>query len=208
MARVRSQDYDAVKQSILDCAAALFARKGFASTSIKEISEAAGFTKAGVYHYFESKNELLRTILIDHLEVVSEIIDTALNTSESPRSKFITCMRLLINCYIRPGSRDQHTVLMRELDSLSAKDREFIIATERRMIRLIEKLLKSIHPKLEEQQDFARPLAMFFFGMINWTDTWYSEKGLLNPDELATLAGEFFLNGLEHTKYSDVPTRR
>lgn len=204
MARTRSQDYDSIKQSILDCAAKLFATKGFARTSINEIAEAAGLSKAGVYHYFDSKSEILRAMLTEHLEAVTDIVDMALNTSEAPRSKFITFTRLLIESYSRPATRHRHTVLMRDMDSLPAKDREFVVTTERRIVRAIERLLQSIHPQLEKHQYFARPLTMLYFGMINWTDNWYSEKGRLAPTELATLAAELFLNGLEHAEYSAI----
>ena len=96
MARTRSQGYDSAKQTILDNAAKLFATKGFASTSINEIAESANLSKAGVYHYFDSKSEILRTMLTEHLETVTEIVDTALNTSEPPKAKFITFTRLLV----------------------------------------------------------------------------------------------------------------
>jgi AcrR family transcriptional regulator len=209
MARTRSQDYDSVKQSILDCAAKLFATKSFASTSINEIAEAAGLSKAGVYHYFDSKSEILRAMLTEHLEAVTEIVDTVLNTSEPPRSKFISFTRLLVENYSRPASRNQHAVLMsRDMDSLPARDRELVVTTERRIVRAIDRLLQSIHPQLEKHQDFTRPLTMLYFGMINWTDNWYSEKGRLAPADLAALAAEFFLNGLSHTDYSAIHTRR
>ena len=209
MTRTRSQDYDAIKQSILDGGAKLFATKGFASTSINEIAESAGLSKAGVYHYFDSKSEILRTMLTEHLEAMTEIVDTALNTSEPPRSKFITFTRLLIESYTRPATRYQHTVLMsRDMDLLPAKDREFVITTERRIVRAIDRLLQSIDPNLEKHQQFTRPLTMLYFGMINWTDNWYSEKGQLAPAELAALAGELFLNGLSHMGYSAIRARR
>jgi TetR/AcrR family transcriptional regulator len=207
MARVRSQDYHSIKQSIIDCAAHLFAMKGFSRTSINEVAEAAGLSKAGVYHYFDSKSEILRAMLTEHLEAVTEIVDTALNTSEPPRSKFITFTRLMIENYTRPASRNQHVVLMCDMDSLPAKDREFVLATERRVVRAIERLLQSIHPQLEQHRDLARPLTMLFFGMINWTDNWYSEKGRMAPAELALLAAELFLNGLEQTDYSTIFAR-
>jgi AcrR family transcriptional regulator len=208
MARTRSQDYDSVKQSILDCAAKLFATKGFASTSINEIAEASGLSKAGVYHYFDSKSEILGTMLTEHLETFTEIVDTALNTSESPRSKFLTFTRLLIDNYSRPATRNQHAVLMsRDMDSLPSKDREFVATTERRIVRATDRLLQNIHPQLEKHPDFTRPLTMLYFGMINWTDHWYSEKGRLAPAELAALVAELFLYGLAHTDYSAIHTR-
>lgn len=208
MARTRSQGYDSVKQTILDSAAKLFATKGFASTSINEIADAAGLSKAGVYHYFDSKSEILRAMLTEHLETVTEIVDTALNTSEPPRQKFMTFTRLLVENYTRASSRNQHVVLMSEIDSLPARDREFVVATERRIIRAIERLLESLHPRLGEHQSLIRPLTMLFFGMINWTDNWYSEKGRLSPAELARLASALFLNGVEHTDYSEIEAPR
>jgi AcrR family transcriptional regulator len=207
MARVRSQDYDIIKQSIIDSAANLFATKGFAGTSITEVAEAAGLSKAGVYHYFESKSEILRTMLTEHLEAVTEIVDTALNTSEPPRAKFISFTRLIIENYTRPASRNQHIVLMSDLGTLAANDREFVVSTERRVVRAIQRLLQSIHPQLETHQHLAKPLTMLFFGMINWTDNWYSENGRMTPSELAMLAAHVFLNGLEHTDYSAIHTQ-
>ena len=198
MARTRSQDYDAVKQAILEHAAKLFADKGFASTSINEIAAASGLSKAGVYHYFDTKSEILRDMLTQHLEVVSDLVDTALNTSEPPRDKLLNFTRLLVENYTRPASRNQNAVLLSEIDSLAPKDREFVITTERRMVRSVERLLNGIQPQLEKHPDYARPLVMLFFGMINWTDHWYSEDGCLAPVELATLAVDLFLKGLDH----------
>jgi hypothetical protein len=83
-----------------------------------------------------------------------------------------------------------------------------VVATERRIVRAIDRLLPGIQPKLEKHPDFTRPLTMLYFGMINWTDNWYSEKGRLAPAELAALAAELFLNGLSHTDYSAIQTRR
>lgn len=198
MARGRSNEHDTVKQTILETAAKLFAVKGFASASMNEIADGAGISKAGVYHYFDSKTEILRVMLTEHLSAVSEIADEAFGSSEAPRAKFHTFTRLLIESYTRSTSRHQHAVLMRDIDFLSPKDREFIVSAERRIIRSVERLLQSIHPTLSERPYLKRPLAMLFFGMINWTDNWYSEKGHVSPEELATLAAELFLGGVEH----------
>lgn len=208
MARTRSQDYELVKQSILDCAAKLFAGKGFAGTSINDVAAASGLSKAGVYHYFDSKSEILSTMLTRHLEAVTEIVDTALNTSAPPRSKFVTLTRLLIEKYSLPESRNQHAVLMGDMDSLPAKDREFVVSTERRMVRAIDRLLQNINPELGKVKGVTRPLTMLYFGMINWTDNWYSDEGHLAPAELATLAAELFLNGLSRTDYSAIRKHR
>jgi hypothetical protein len=38
---------------------------------------------------------------------------------------------------------------------------------------------------------------MLFFGMINWTHTWYRQGGRARADEIAELAADIALRGLE-----------
>jgi AcrR family transcriptional regulator len=206
MARTRSQDYDSIKQAILLAAAKLFAERSFEATSITEISAAAGLSKAGIYHYFDSKTDILRTMLIEHLESVSEIVDTALNTSEAPREKFLRLTEALIENYTRPSSRSQHSVLVNDIGCLPPKDREFVVSAERRIIRATERLLQSLFPQLTEHAAFLQPITMLYFGMINWTDTWFSDKGRLTPRQLAALVAELILNGIAHTDYTALPS--
>ncbi|MBW2208934.1 MAG: helix-turn-helix transcriptional regulator, partial [Deltaproteobacteria bacterium] len=45
---------------LLEAATALFAQKGYAGTSVREIVERAGVTKPVLYYYFENKEGLFR----------------------------------------------------------------------------------------------------------------------------------------------------
>jgi len=47
-----------VDETILDAAAALFARHGFEQTSLKSLADAVGLSKAGLLHHFPSKDAL------------------------------------------------------------------------------------------------------------------------------------------------------
>jgi AcrR family transcriptional regulator len=47
-----------IDEGIVDRAAALFARRGFAKTSVQEIADAVGLSKAGLLHHFPSKDAL------------------------------------------------------------------------------------------------------------------------------------------------------
>ena len=51
------------RERILDAAADLFVEKGFAATSLREIAERVGVTKAALYYHFTSKDELLSALL-------------------------------------------------------------------------------------------------------------------------------------------------
>src|SRR6476620_7965343 len=67
--RLTSEEKKAqTRERLLDAASTVFARKGFAATSIDEIAEAAGVTKGAVYSNFDSKEHLVRTVLDERLE--------------------------------------------------------------------------------------------------------------------------------------------
>ena len=63
------------KQKIMDTALELFALEGFDVTSISNIASKAGISKGLLYNYFESKEDLIRTIIYKGLESMSRFID-------------------------------------------------------------------------------------------------------------------------------------
>lgn len=202
MARTRSQDYDAIKMTILDKAAELFAKKGFADTSIIEISEASGLSKSGIYHYFKSKHEVLNTMLSEHVEMVFDVVSAALQTSLDPVEQFETLTAMLLETYSR--SKNRHAVMMSDLDSLQERERERIVDLERRMVKFTEGVIERINPELLADPAFRRPAVMLFFGMINWTYTWYDQDRGVNPRQLAKMASSIFLSGLQSSRIGDI----
>jgi AcrR family transcriptional regulator len=60
MARQSKSEIDA---EIIDCAAGLFAHQGFERTSLQQIADALGYSKAGLLHYFPSKKRLYQAVV-------------------------------------------------------------------------------------------------------------------------------------------------
>ncbi|HUK12125.1 MAG TPA: TetR/AcrR family transcriptional regulator [Thermoanaerobaculaceae bacterium] len=54
-----------VREKLLAAATALFARKGYAATTVREIVEAAGVTKPALYYYFRSKEGIFLRMMED-----------------------------------------------------------------------------------------------------------------------------------------------
>jgi len=67
--RTRSEEK---RREIIDAAASLFAEQGYERTSMSAISERVGGSKATLYGYFESKEELLRAVLDDSVAQTTE----------------------------------------------------------------------------------------------------------------------------------------
>ena len=62
------------RQRILDVAAELFVEQGYDGTSLREIAERLGVTKAALYYHFASKDQILRALLAPGNEVIAELI--------------------------------------------------------------------------------------------------------------------------------------
>lgn len=60
MARQRKSEIDA---EIIDCAAGLFAHQGFERTSLQQVADALGYSKAGLLHYHPSKKALYQAVV-------------------------------------------------------------------------------------------------------------------------------------------------
>ncbi len=63
------------KKEILDTALELFAREGFYVTSISRIAEKAGISKGLLYNYFDSKEDLMRTIVFIGIDNLTKFVD-------------------------------------------------------------------------------------------------------------------------------------
>lgn len=113
MARPRAENYEERRQKILDTAATMFAEKGFDGTSIADIAQRCGVSKALLYHYYDSKDALLYDMLHSHCELLVGVANDALEREDQPQSQLQSLVRALMNLYI--DSRNKHIVLLNDL---------------------------------------------------------------------------------------------
>jgi len=77
------------RQRLLDTATELFAEKGYAGTSVREIVDRAGVSKPVLYYYFKSKEGLFYALLEWAANVQQEIINEIFSTSGTVLDRFI-----------------------------------------------------------------------------------------------------------------------
>lgn len=193
MARTRSVQYPENRQLILDRAAALFAERGFPSTSIAEVAKACDFSKAWLYHYYESKEAILYAMLREHIGELLRVSEQALTSSDDPVEQFRAYVKAAMAVYVR--SPHKHVVLMNDLAHLPPEQRAEIRGMERELVERVSRLLERLNPALAASPELRRPYAMMFFGMINWTYTWLRPEGPVSPERFADLAADLFLDG-------------
>ena len=77
------------RQRLLETATELFAEKGYAGTSVREIVDRAGVSKPVLYYYFKSKEGLFYAILEWAAEVQQKILNEIFATSGTALERFI-----------------------------------------------------------------------------------------------------------------------
>ena len=189
MARPQSPDYDKRRAAILDAAARLFAARGFSGASMADLAKSCGTSKSLVYHYFPGKEEVLHAVMTSHLDDLVAAAETATRAGGAEEK-----LRALTHAFLRlyVGAEDRHKVLLNELDNLPPARRAEIVARQRRIIATVAALIEELRPGAP-----AAAIAMLFFGMINWTHTWFRPDGTLTADALADLAVQLMLGGLQ-----------
>ena len=65
------------RDQIATVALTLFAEQGYAATSMREISEQLGITKAALYYHYSSKEEIVRELVHGMLDQVDQLVDWA-----------------------------------------------------------------------------------------------------------------------------------
>jgi AcrR family transcriptional regulator len=65
------------RERILAVASDLFTEQGYDGTSLREIADRMGFSKAALYYHFQSKDELLLALLEPFQELIREFVERA-----------------------------------------------------------------------------------------------------------------------------------
>ena len=194
MARTQALDYEDKRQKIKDVAASLIARNGFHNTSITDIAERCKTSKSRLYHYFDSKEQLLFELLREHANALCTLSDNELgDTSRPPEERLRNFAIALMRINVK--SRAKHAIILSELDRLPRKHRREISTTLRHPIEALYGTLGEINPNLRTNDAMKFSSAMMFMGMLNWSHTWFDQSGALTVEEFAGMACDTFLSG-------------
>jgi len=181
-------------QEIYLTAAQMFVERGFESTSLTDIADALKITKAGLYYYFESKQELLYRIVTLGLDSVkNEVLDPAREMENAEeRLKFI-----ILN-HARLAAEGNHAVIIisHEINALTFTQRETILKRRRDYFDFVRDTLIELE-KDEKLYDIDITTATFtLFGMILWLSRWFRPNGKLSVEKVSQDVCEMALKGL------------
>jgi len=177
-----------------DLASSLILERGYDNTPMSVIAKALGLTKAGVYHHFDSKEDLL--YLIHRRMIDRHLLPIIVRAEQQPDPEIR--LRTFLYEYALLMTRDPSArVLINEARRLSPERYEEIRVFWRRGYHLVRDTLATLQAQGICRPDINVSYAAFgALGMCLWTLYWfdYGRPGA-GPDVARTLSG-IFLSGV------------
>ena len=175
-------------------AAAIILQKGYDATSVSDIADALGITKAGLYHYIHGKTQLLFDIMqygLDELE--REVAKPAMKIGDAEQR-----LRFMIGMHARIVTRGHGavTILVDEARALTPAQNRQITRRKRKYFDFLRATLGEMKSEGKLRDVDITVAAFGLLGVINWVSRWYQPGGELNEKQISEQIIDISFNGL------------
>jgi AcrR family transcriptional regulator len=199
------------RQEILRTAARLFQQRGYDATSMNDVAAALKLSKGGLYHHFQSKDEILFEIMNHAMEITQERVINPVRGITDAQERLRALIRLHIEVVLSPRDREI-TVMLHENHPLPPPLRKRINARKKEYVHFLAGLIGEAQK--EAQREAQRPgakdvqhtrgasrvspraAAFALLGMINWIYQWYKPEGDLQAQNLIPQFTDLIFGGL------------
>ena len=186
---------DVRTREILDVAARLFAERGYAETTMRNICAAVGLTLGSLYYHVEGKEAVLVHIVTD---TGGAFVEDMRRLCEQDDVPVVDCAYAVARRWMSEvhRSRDQWRVLMREQWRIRGPRYRAVFDLRKETEVLIERLLeRGIREGTIRPHD-VRLTSMAIAGLMNSTLQWYQPGARLDPDSIADHYMTLVLRGI------------
>lgn len=181
-------------QEIYLAAAQIFFTKGYNATSLNDIADSLGITKAALYYYVESKQELLyRIIKLGLDDVKGEVLDPARDIENAEeRLRFI----ILNHARLSAGGNHAVVIISHEVDALSTDQKQEVLHRRREYFEFIRNTLVELDEQGKLQKIDLTTATFTILGMIIWLARWFSPSGKRSVENVCEDVCEMALRGI------------
>jgi AcrR family transcriptional regulator len=183
------------RQEILRASARLFQEQGYDGTSMNDVAAALKLSKGGLYHHFQSKDEILFNLMNHAMDITEERVINRVKAIPDPEERLRMLIKLHIGVVLSEGDREI-TVMLHENHPLPPTLRKRINARKKDYVHFLENLIAEVQ-RARQLRGTVTPRAAAFalLGMINWIYQWYRPEGALQEESLAQQYTEIFFRG-------------
>jgi AcrR family transcriptional regulator len=172
------------RQAILQRAAELFDRKGYANTSLDDVAKAVGIKREAVYYYYKNRAEILLAIIgPQSVALIEGLREIAARDVAAPEK-----LKLAIRNHLQRFDRYclEMTVSLRDgLFEVSHDVRSEMQRIWKQYEQLwIDLILEGQESGAFEKLGDPKMIAFAVLGMCNWLARWYNPRKSASIDEI------------------------
>jgi AcrR family transcriptional regulator len=195
MVRTAGSDGARTEIAIRKAAIDLIAAKGFEAVTLRGLAKQIGLQAGSLYRYYSSKNELLNTIIITHMEDVLAAWDASKPDTDDPSINLAAFVEFHVQ-YHATKPKEVFIANM-ELRSLISPEREIVIELRRRYENILHAILKSGVEKGMFNLPDVKVATFAILAMLTGLTAWYQEGGRLTKEELVACYSQLVFTGVE-----------
>lgn len=182
------------RDTILESSAELFAKKGVASTTVRDIGESAGVFSGSLYHYFKSKNAIVAELLRVFMADIQERFNQVESSADGPEDVLRGLIReTLIVIELHP-----HPTAIYQNERTYLRDNDLLQSVDGPSREVREHWLKAIAEGVE-QGIFRKDIAPeIFYRSVRdtlWSTNHWPDRQRYTTEEFADLMITLFLSG-------------
>lgn len=182
------------RAQILDSSAELFARKGVAGTTVRDIGEAAGVFSGSLYHYFKSKNAIVAELLADLMGDIAARFELIEATASSP----VEIIRGLIRETLTVIELHPYATAIYQNDRNYLREHELLEPVDRASRGIREHWLEAIKRGTEEGAFRVDIAPEIFYRTVRdtlWSTTHWPDRKQYTLAEFSELMATLFFSG-------------
>lgn len=181
-------------ENILQAAAQIFQEKGYHATSMQDIANAVDLQKGSLYHYVDSKQDILYALLDKALSLILERLQAVLSQDLPSQTKLRQAMQSYFSFLAENPSLS--SVLLLEYRSLEPAYQQRHIPLRDQVDHIWQEILEEGNKSGAFNAPETGLISKALLGVLNWTITWYREDGPLSADQIADQFTDLFFTGL------------
>ncbi len=183
-------------RGILERAAKLIFASGFEATSMQQIAEACGLTKAGLYHHVKTKEAILVAIMHYGMDLFEEKVLNPAAGIADPLERLRATMKRNVALVTEDASKEV-TIILHEHQTLTGDAQRDINARKKKYVRFLEQTFREAIDRGQVRRDIDPTIAAFsFLGSVLWTYKWYRADGAIDTQRLTDGIIDLFFRGL------------
>ena len=185
---------DDTRTNLLHAALRLFGERGYHSTSLQDVIDAAGCSKGAFYHYFDSKEDLL---LLFHDTFIDHLLEFAEATAQQPGDPLVR-LEAIFRHHLESMStfHDHMAVFHNEARFLTHEKFRLVQLKRDRYEAAVRGLVQeAIDQGLLRSDLDAKLFSLAMLGVFNWAFRWYRPDGPLPPEAMASTLFRMVIDG-------------